>query len=135
MPPLEGMLNGLGSAAAGSNGTLGGHEPGVHVGQGRYGMLLAQRVALQRGHAYRLLFNAVQLRNTTQCLFRHGTAAGDVDVEELAPDVGQASELGGASRKQRLVAREMLCTTFRRLCCAEIYVEAAGSSQYFAIGC
>ena len=67
-------------------------------------MLLAQLVAVQRRQVHRLLLSGVQLRNATQRLLGHGATAGSVDVEELAPNVSQASEFGWASRKQCLVA-------------------------------
>lgn len=41
------MFDRLGSAAAGSDGALGDQEPGTHVSQSWYGMLLTQCMALQ----------------------------------------------------------------------------------------
>ena len=93
------MLNSLGRAAADSDATLGRQQPRVQVGQGRYGVLLTQCGPLLRHHARRLLLDGVQLPNAPQRLLGHRAAAGGMHVDELAPDVGQASELGGASGK------------------------------------
>jgi hypothetical protein len=82
-----------------------------------------------------LLLDRVQRRDAAQRLVGDGAAAGGVHVEEFTADVGQASQFGGSVGEQGFVADEMLCVTFRRLCCAKIYVATSvgltGGAWYF----
>lgn len=59
-----------------------------------------QRQALRRIEARALLLDCVQRRDAPQCLLGDRTTAGGVHVEELAPDMGQASQFGAAVGKQ-----------------------------------
>jgi hypothetical protein len=53
-----------------------------------------------------------------------------VDVAELSPRVGMACSLAyRAIAEQFVEASEMLCITFRGLCCGQIYVAAMSSSE------
>ncbi len=98
------MLDSLCRATAGSDAALGYDQPCVQVGQGWHGVLFAYVRALLRSHTGGLLFDGIQPCNAAQCLLGHRTAAGGMDVEELASYVGEASELGVSGCKQRLVA-------------------------------
>jgi glycosyltransferase involved in cell wall biosynthesis len=100
------MIDGLGGTAAGTgtDAALAGQQPGVDVGQGRYGMLLPQCEPVRRRRARRLLFDRVQLRETTQRFLDDGATAGGARVDELAPHMGQASQFHRPRRKQGFVA-------------------------------
>ena len=50
---------------------------------------------------------------------------GRLQVEELAPGVGQAAHLGNAVGDQGVVASALCCTTYRWLCCGPRYVAIA----------
>ena len=58
-----------------------------------------------------------------------------MQIVNLATRMGHARCFAHATiGEDFIVTGEMLCITFRRLCCAEIYVAAAGKSQDFASG-
>jgi hypothetical protein len=76
----------------------------MQLAQRRHSQLLAQRQALRRIESRALLIDRVQRRDAAQRLLGDRTAAGGVHVEELAPDVGQAGQFGGAVGKQGFVA-------------------------------
>lgn len=98
------MFDGFGGAAARSDSALGRKQPSMQICKGWHGVLFAQSEPLCRGRARRLLFDGVQLRNSAQRLLGHRATACSVHVKELAPDVGQARELGRARCKQRFIA-------------------------------
>jgi hypothetical protein len=98
------MVDGLGRAAPGGDGALGRQQPDAQFGQRRHGQLFAWREALRRIGSGALLLDQVQRRDAAQRFFGNGAAAGGVHVEELAPDMGQASQFGGAVGEHGFVA-------------------------------
>lgn len=83
---LSGQPLHLGGAAAGSDGALGGQQPGVQFDQGWHSFPFAQCASRKRRRACRLLFDGIQLRDAAQRFFGHGATAGGVHVEKFSTD-------------------------------------------------
>jgi hypothetical protein len=102
-PASERVLDGLADAAAGGHGQAGSLQPGVQFGQHRLGPLPAQLAAGRRREFAPQLFDRVQQADAPQRLGRDRTVASGVQLEELAPHMGQAGLLGEAVGEQGLV--------------------------------
>jgi hypothetical protein len=76
----------------------------MQLGQRWHGARSAQGQPFGRRDCRRVLLDGVQLRDAAQRFVSDRTAVGSMQVEEFAPDMGQASQFGRPVSKQGFVA-------------------------------
>lgn len=96
-------FDGLGRAASCDDDMLARQQPRVQFSRRRHRQLLPQRQALWRIESRALQLDCAQRRDAPQRLLGDRTTVGGVQVEELAPDMVQASQINAAVGEQGFV--------------------------------